>query len=58
LRRTVLRSTSGIVARPVPVDDLTAEERIDLIGRLWDSLDPEAGESWSEIKAALEKKLR
>jgi len=37
---------------------LTAEERIDLIGRLWDSLDPEAGESWSEIKAALEKKLR
>ncbi|MBI4546058.1 MAG: addiction module protein [Gemmatimonadetes bacterium] len=25
---------------PIAVDDLTAEERIELIGRLWDSLDP------------------
>ncbi|MBI4455776.1 MAG: addiction module protein [Acidobacteria bacterium] len=24
----------------IPVDDLTAEERIELIARLWDSLDP------------------
>jgi putative addiction module component (TIGR02574 family) len=28
------------VARTIPVDDLTAEERIELIGKLWDSLDP------------------
>ncbi len=28
------------MARTVPVDDLTAEERIELIGKLWDSLDP------------------
>ncbi|MCA9500766.1 MAG: addiction module protein [Nitrospira sp.] len=24
----------------IPLDDLTAEERIELRGRLWDSLDP------------------
>jgi putative addiction module component (TIGR02574 family) len=28
------------MGRPISVDDLTAEERIELIGRLWDSLDP------------------
>lgn len=28
------------MARMIPVDDLTAEERIELIARLWDSLDP------------------
>jgi len=28
------------MARPISVDDLTAEERIELIGKLWDSLDP------------------
>lgn len=28
------------MARAIPLDDLTAEERIELIGRLWDSLDP------------------
>jgi putative addiction module component (TIGR02574 family) len=28
------------MARTIPVDDLTAEERIELIGKLWDSLDP------------------
>lgn len=27
---------------PVPLDDLTAEQRIELMGRLWDSLDPAA----------------
>lgn len=27
------------MARTIPVDDLTAEERIELIGKLWDSLD-------------------
>lgn len=31
-----------MASRPVPLDDLTAEERIELIGRLWDSLDPAA----------------
>ena len=28
------------MTRTIPVDDLTAEERIELIGKLWDSLDP------------------
>ncbi len=30
------------MAHAIPVDDLTAEERIELIGMLWDSLDPAA----------------
>jgi putative addiction module component (TIGR02574 family) len=30
------------MAQPLPLDDLTAEERIALIGRLWDSLDAAA----------------
>ena len=72
-----------MTSRPVPVDDLTAEERIELMGRLWDSLDPasaapitdalaaeldrreaeadtdpEAGQSWPEIKQDLLQKLR
>ena len=29
-----------MASRPIPVDELTAEERIELMGRLWDSLDP------------------
>jgi putative addiction module component (TIGR02574 family) len=28
------------MARTIPIDDLTADERIELIGQLWDSLDP------------------
>lgn len=28
------------MARTIPLDDLTAEERIELMGRLWESLDP------------------
>jgi putative addiction module component (TIGR02574 family) len=28
------------MGHPIAVDNLTAEERIELIGRLWDSLDP------------------
>ncbi|MGH7341960.1 MAG: addiction module protein [Candidatus Rokuibacteriota bacterium] len=28
--------------RTIPFNDLTAEERIELIGKLWDSLDPAA----------------
>ena len=27
------------MARTIPLDDLTAEERIELMGRLWDNLD-------------------
>jgi putative addiction module component (TIGR02574 family) len=27
--------------RPIPLDDLTADERIELMGRLWDSLEPD-----------------
>ena len=74
---------SFMASRPLPVDDLTAEERLELMGRLWDSLDtaraapmtdalaaeldrreaeadadPEAGQSWPEIKQDLERKLR
>jgi putative addiction module component (TIGR02574 family) len=30
------------MARTIPLTDLTAEERIELIGQLWDSLDPAA----------------
>ena len=78
-----MEQVSTMASRPVPLDDLTAEQRIELMGRLWDSLDPaaaapitnavaaeldrreteadsdpESGESWTEIKAKLEKKLR
>ena len=28
------------MTRTIPLHDLTAEERIELIGKLWDSLDP------------------
>ena len=70
-------------SRAFQVDELSAEERIELIGRLWDSLDPaaaarissqlaaeldrredeadadpEAGDSWPDIHAALLRKLR
>ena len=31
-----------MASRALHVDELTAEERIDLMGRLWDSLDPAA----------------
>lgn len=30
------------MAARIPLNDLTAEERIELIGKLWDSLDPAA----------------
>jgi putative addiction module component (TIGR02574 family) len=69
-------------SRPIVVEDLTADERIDLMGRLWDSLElgtaapitpplaaelsrreaeadvnPAAGESWTDIRKGLGKKL-
>jgi putative addiction module component (TIGR02574 family) len=31
-----------MASRSLPLDDLTAEQRIELMGRLWDSLDPAA----------------
>ena len=31
-----------MVAPTIPVEKLSAEERIELMGRLWDSLDPAA----------------
>jgi putative addiction module component (TIGR02574 family) len=31
-----------MIARGITVDQLTTEERIELIGRLWDSLEPDA----------------
>jgi putative addiction module component (TIGR02574 family) len=31
-----------MASRPIAVDDLTTDERIELIGRLWDSLDAHA----------------
>ncbi len=72
-----------MASRATVVEELTADERIELMGRLWDSLepgaaapitdslaaeldrreaeadvDPEAGESWPEIRSELAKKLR
>lgn len=38
----------------IPVDTLTAEERIALMGRLWDSLDPAAA---APVTAALAAEL-
>lgn len=40
LRRITGGDRLNPMARTIPLDDLTAEERIDLIGKLWDSLDP------------------
>ncbi|HLA89846.1 MAG TPA: addiction module protein [Gemmatimonadaceae bacterium] len=36
----------------IPVDALSAEERIELMGRLWDSLDPTAAAPLSPALAA------
>ena len=38
--------------RAVVVEDMTAEERIELMGRLWDSLDCDAAAPISESLAA------
>jgi putative addiction module component (TIGR02574 family) len=71
------------MSRIIPLDDLSAEERIELIGKLWDSLDPalaapmtpalaaeldrreaeadaspDGGETWTELRDSLQKKLR
>ena len=41
-----------MASRPVPLDDLTAEQRIELMGRLWDSLDPAAAAPITDALAA------
>ena len=40
------------MTRTLPLDDLTAEERIDLIGKLWDSLDAAAAAPMTPALAA------
>jgi putative addiction module component (TIGR02574 family) len=37
-----------MATRPIVVDDLTTDERIELIGRLWDSLDAQAAAPMTE----------
>ena len=78
-----VKQVSTMASRSLPLDDLTAEQRIELMGRLWDSLDPAAaapitdalgaeldrretdadadpqgGETWTDTKRTLGKKLR
>ena len=40
------------MAHTIPVDDLTAQERIELIGTQWDSLDPAAAAPITSALAA------
>jgi putative addiction module component (TIGR02574 family) len=42
----------GMPSRPLAVDELTADERIELMGRLWDSLDPAAAAPITDVLAA------
>jgi putative addiction module component (TIGR02574 family) len=37
-----------MATRPLAVDELTTDERIELIGRLWDSLDAQAAAPMTE----------
>lgn len=41
-----------MTSHPIPVEELTAEERIELIGRLWDSLDPAVVAPITDVLAA------
>lgn len=41
-----------MASHAIPVDDLTAEERVELIGQLWDSLDSATAAPMSEALAA------
>ena len=41
-----------MASRPIPVDDLTADERIALMRQLWDSLDPAAAAPMTDALAA------
>lgn len=38
--------------QPISVDDLSAEERVDLMERLWESLDPAVAAPMTEALAA------
>ena len=39
-------------SRPIRVDELTAEERVELMGQLWDSLDPATAAPITDALAA------
>ena len=41
-----------MATRAIPVEALTAEERIELMGRLWDSLDPSVAAPITDSLAA------
>ncbi len=44
--------TFDMASRPFPVDTLSAEERIELIGELWNSLDPASAPPVTDALAA------
>ncbi len=44
--------TVYMASRFISVDELTAEERVELIGRLWDSLDPATAAPMTDALAA------
>ncbi|ALA61118.1 addiction module protein [Nitrospira moscoviensis] len=45
------------MSNPIPLDDLTAEERIELMGKLWDSLDPAlAAPITADVAAELDRR--
>lgn len=46
-----------MASRAFPVDQLSVEERLELMGRLWDSLDPSAAAPLTpELSAELERR--
>jgi putative addiction module component (TIGR02574 family) len=48
---------SFMASRPIRVDELSAAERIELMGRLWDSLDPaDAAPMTPELAAELDRR--
>lgn len=44
----LIHQTDDMATRPIVVDELTTDERVDLIGRLWDSLDADAAAPMTE----------
>lgn len=46
-----------MASRAIQVDELSAEERVELMGRLWDSLDPTAAAPMTpELAAELDRR--
>lgn len=46
-----------MASRPIQVEELSAEERVELMGRLWDSLDPTAAAPMTpELAAELDRR--